>query len=269
MERISFILFLIVSWLFCISSGCAPGRGPATVPDPAMTESPATWNRWNMPLGNQHGAVQMSIRGSWEFENDPKHPKTTIFSPKSGPRFKILLTPLLPKDDAAPPDTVLLKEMVQDKLNALKPQAVERDPQILEMKGSQGRGYYFSVTDRAPKPDEFKFVTQGMIRGGDLTLYFTILTNEGQENVIEDALTMFKGAKYIASASIGQNSEGIRNIDGKYRISKGSDLWFEFPSSDFKVDIERHAPDGKSDYYMLTSKSRKLNVSFTIEPASK
>jgi hypothetical protein len=57
-----------------------------------------------------------------------------------------------------------------------------------------GHTRYFSATDRAPKPGEYKFMTQGMLQVGELSVTFTILTNEGQELVIKQALDALKGA---------------------------------------------------------------------------
>jgi hypothetical protein len=55
-------------------------------------------------------------------------------------------------------------------------------------------GFYFAATDRAPKPDEYKFLTQGVVRVGELSVTFTILTNDGQDAVVKQALDALKGA---------------------------------------------------------------------------
>ena len=57
----------------------------------------------------------------------------------------------------------------------------------------------FFSTDRAPKPDEYKYMTQGMILVGDIALTFTILTNDGQEIVITNALSMLKSSTHVNS----------------------------------------------------------------------
>ena len=75
-----------------------------------------------------------------------------------------------------------------------KAQAVERDLPIIEFQGRSGPGFYFSATDRAPKPGEFKSLTQGIVRVGELAVTFTILTNEGQDPIVKQAIDALKGA---------------------------------------------------------------------------
>jgi hypothetical protein len=48
--------------------------------------------------------------------------------------------------------------------------------------------------DRAPKPDEYKFLTQGVVRVGELSVTFTILTNDGQDAIVRQTLDALKGA---------------------------------------------------------------------------
>ncbi len=45
--------------------------------------------------------------------------------------------------------------------------------------GANGVGFYFTATDRDPAAGEFKFMTQGALQVGTLTLWFTILTERG------------------------------------------------------------------------------------------
>jgi hypothetical protein len=47
--------------------------------------------------------------------------------------------------------------------------------------------------------------------------------------------------------------------------AKGSGWWMQFPMSDFKKQLEKHTPDGRSDYYMFSNNKSKLNISFYIE----
>jgi hypothetical protein len=74
---------------------------------------------------------------------------------------------------------------------------VETNIGVIEFAGSSGPGFYFSVTDRAPKPDEYKFMTQGMLKVSDLVMTFTILTNDGQEQIARDALAMLRSAIHV------------------------------------------------------------------------
>jgi hypothetical protein len=61
-----------------------------------------------------------------------------------------------------------------------------------------GPGFYFSATDQAPRPGDYKFLTHGVLKAGGLAVSFTILTRDGQEQIVRDALAMLKTARHVA-----------------------------------------------------------------------
>jgi len=157
-----------------------------------------TVRRYQLP---DHGSIQLKIPVSWKDElRQPPHglPPTIVFKPGIGKPFEILITPIWPASkEKQPMSSEKLKQLVQQEAERAKSQAVEKTVPTQELRGSSGMGYYFSVTDRAPGPEEYKFMTQGMIRVGNLTVTFTILTNDGQEKVVTDALSMLKIAVHM------------------------------------------------------------------------
>ncbi len=76
----------------------------------------------------------------------------------------------------------------------IKSQAAEAYVEMRHLSGANGSGYYFTVTDRSPGPGEFKFMSQGALQVGELTLWFTILTDEGEDTVAVEALAMLQAA---------------------------------------------------------------------------
>jgi len=72
--------------------------------------------------------------------------------------------------------------------------SVERVLPLWELRGSQAVGYYFAATDRHPSPGDFKYLTQGIVHLGAINLAFTILTNDGQDSVVAEALEMLRTA---------------------------------------------------------------------------
>ena len=83
---------------------------------------------------------------------------------------------------------------MQRGVDSAKTQAVEKELRVVEFQGRSGPGFYFAATDRAPKPDEYKLLTQDVVRVGELSVTFTILTNDGQDAVVKQALDALKGA---------------------------------------------------------------------------
>jgi hypothetical protein len=96
--------------------------------------------------------------------------------------------------DGQPPSRDQLRATVERGVQGARTQAVEKELRVVEFQGRTGPGFYFSATDRAPKPDEYKFLTQGVLRVGELSVTFTILTNDGQDAIVKQALDALKGA---------------------------------------------------------------------------
>ena len=149
----------------------------------------------------ERGDFQMTVPTAW---NDQLHqppqalPPTIAFRARQGKPFEVLVTPIWrarPGIPVATKDTI--RQNVQKAANDAKSQAVEEAISIVEFSGSAGPGYYFSATDKAPKPGEYKYMTQGMLKVNDLTVTFTILTNDGQEQVTTDAIGMLKSAVHV------------------------------------------------------------------------
>jgi len=124
---------------------------------------------------------------------------TIGFWPAQGRPFEITLTPHWPSPaNARVPPEQYLREHVEGYALAIKDHAVEQKIGLVRLAGRSGPGFYLSATDKAPGPGEYRFVTQGALKVGELTLTFTILTNEGQSAVVAEALDMVRRASYSA-----------------------------------------------------------------------
>lgn len=87
-----------------------------------------------------------------------------------------------------------LRDAVRDLAERIQSETVEGYLEVRHIAGANGVGFYFTATERDPGPGEFKFMSQGAMQAGTLTLWFTILTNEGQDTVAVEALAMLQGA---------------------------------------------------------------------------
>lgn len=162
----------------------------------ALAQTSATSSRrYALP---DHGHLVLPVPVDWEDrvgEAPNRMPPTIRFTPPSGESFKILITPIWPIPKDRPPQSGdEMRAGVERAAQGLKPRAVETELPIVEFPGRSGAGFYFSATDRAPQPGEYKYLTQGIVRIGELSVTFTILTNDGQEAVVKQALEALKGA---------------------------------------------------------------------------
>jgi hypothetical protein len=145
-----------------------------------------------------HGSLQLNAPKSWPvaMRAVPNRTVATIaFGPAEGATYQVLITPLAPATKNHPPlGAGAVKQMVEHAADDAQSQSIEKSLTVKELRSGAHIGYYFSATDRAPKPDEYKYLTQGMFGLGEMVITFTILTNDGYENVVPAALTMIKKA---------------------------------------------------------------------------
>lgn len=75
--------------------------------------------------------------------------------------------------------------------------AVENELVVHELVSTNNVGYYYTLTDKNPKPNEWRYLTQGFLRAGDLILEFTILVDDEFSPDQNEALTMLGYAKHF------------------------------------------------------------------------
>jgi predicted Zn-dependent protease len=169
----------------------------------------------NYPLPD-HGSIEFQVPSNWEdsLSQPPNRlPPTIEFKQKAGHPFIMLITPMWPaKENITLPDGDNLRKSVQEAADRVASSAVEKNINIVELNGPSAHGYYFSLTDRAPKPGEYKYLTQGHVRVGDLMVIFTILTNDGQDNVISDGLALMKSAKQTKEPIVASKQDLEKDV---------------------------------------------------------
>jgi hypothetical protein len=153
-----------------------------------------------------HGTLLLNVPEGWKssFRQPPGGlPPTIGFGAQGGAAFVVLVTGVWgPSPGAGAPDDAKIRSTVTSAAKSAEAQSVEGTLALQNLIGPSGRGYYFRATDRAPKADEWKYLTQGMIRTGGIALTFTILTNDGQANIEKSALEMIRLAVQQSSEAV-------------------------------------------------------------------
>lgn len=218
------------------------------------------------------GSLEFQVPADWEDQmdqpSDRRLPPTIRFMQRNGAPFVVLVTPVWPLRNARLPDRENLYKGVQESADRIRSKAIEKTIGIKEFIGSSAYGYYFSATDPAPKPGEFKYMTQGHIRAGPLMLIFTILTNDGQDEILSSGLALMKSAK-PGKGALPSPSTAIEIIDAKGLFSlttPASRLVLTIP----KGNLSRITnPLGVSDhprYFYFRDEQLQLNISGWFEP---
>jgi hypothetical protein len=145
--------------------------------------------------------LELTIPAGWKDEvktTQGQKASTVALTPREGAPFQVHLTPVARQKQGASADTAIkMRLSVQQGADKVKPSAMEHYLPVEQLTGAPGPGYYFSATDREPKPGEFKYLTQGMLLVGDVVVAFSILTNDAQEKVRDQALAMLKSASHL------------------------------------------------------------------------
>ncbi|MDB5808369.1 MAG: hypothetical protein JWN94_491 [Betaproteobacteria bacterium] len=146
------------------------------------------------------GFLQMKVPAGWRDEVDATtKPPVISFRPAEGQPFLISVTPAQAIEGSRVPSRKKLREDVAQMAAAIRHFSIEGDKiKLKEFAGSSGPGFEFFATDSAPAAGEFKYMTRGKLNVGDVSVTFTILTNDGQENVIRAAQATLQGARRVA-----------------------------------------------------------------------
>ncbi len=184
-KKINLILAMVLSTTFLVASVAFAGGLKAV-------------KKYPIP---DHGVLELNVPTSWKGEvHKPQEnmPPTIIFKPASGDDFQVLVTALWSKKEE--PDfnsQDKVRTLVEKDSQKLLPNTVEAKIVLQEIKGVNNTGYYFSVTDKAPNPGEYRYMTRGAIGVGNLLLNTTILHRIKESGSVKDALSMLREARQI------------------------------------------------------------------------
>ena len=149
--------------------------------------------RVSLPGG---GTLVLPVPAGWRQVRQPGPVLTLSLTPEAGNSFQVLVSPLIrPNGVTAPADADSLRRLVSSSAQGALSQAVEKTLPLEELRGDNVQGSYFSATDRAAKPGEFKFMTQGAVSIQGLPVTFTILSNGNSKVAVDPALRMLKAAR--------------------------------------------------------------------------
>lgn len=218
-----------------------------------------------------YGQLNFRVPADWKskFEKSPeKRTETITFSPRSGNSFMLMIDPLVQKEQKIDfQNQEIMRKQVEQLGNSFLPHARETQLNIREAKGRYSTFYYFSLTDKAPKPGEWECLTQGRIGVGIYLLHFTVLTHSLDAKEIQEAVQVLTSVEYIKTYS-KTVSEWPISSGNKYLVSADTASWsLQFPKAGLELQQSKFRNEGRSRYFHFSDK-KGLNISFFIEPAS-
>jgi len=173
-------------------------RPPPVAPKEVSGQSSADqiWAR-SFPVP-RHGNLILSVPEPWkqDIRQPPDDlPPTIMLTPRQGDEFEVRITPLWsPKNEPGFNNPQAVKRLISADLAGMLPSAVERNVPIEEIRGKQGTGYTFFMTDKAPKPGEYPYVMRAGIGVGDLLLSATVLCRAKDSEGIRQTIRALEAA---------------------------------------------------------------------------
>ena len=140
-------------------------------------------------------AVGLSVPQNWSdtITNSLVKPVVTVrFSAEKRDEFAMLVT------FGRPEGTNTLRADVEQAARKLTGTSEEERADIKNLRGKQTEGCYFSLTDKAPKPGGWKYLTQGVVRIGGWLAAFTILSNDPGLKINERGLEVVRSAVLVS-----------------------------------------------------------------------
>ncbi len=147
------------------------------------------------------GTLELVAPAAWRdsVKKGPRFlPPKILFSPASGGGFLVQITPGAPGlRGLSRADPAGIRRLVEETGHRLLARAIESDLELQGLAGDGVLGFYFSLTDKAPKPGEYRHLTQGIALVGELPLAFTILYDDPAAGVRKEAIEMLSRARLV------------------------------------------------------------------------
>jgi hypothetical protein len=123
--------------------------------------------------------IELPWSKRWAQRQDPQYqPQTVGFGIDGDPQaMHVMISAGAPVAADGMTDA-RMRDVMQGTIDVLAPQAVEQDLAPLRLEGGRHRGFYVTATDKAPKPDEYKYISQVLVAAGDAFVLATILYND-------------------------------------------------------------------------------------------
>ncbi|HET6250921.1 MAG TPA: hypothetical protein VFE47_24745 [Tepidisphaeraceae bacterium] len=210
-----------------------------------------------------HGSLALVVPKGWSDSIQPapgRNLPPTIRLATQGEKFLMLITPLTSQDgDANFNSPAKLREISQTTGKGMLSTARETALDIQELKGDKVVGYYYTLTDKAPAPGSYEYVTSAAVGVGDLMLSVTMLHHEKDLPERTAALEMLKGATQKAHAP---NTE--------LRVASPGGEWeIVIPIKGLEVDGQRVSVARKMKQVNASDEKSGLIASVFMEPAQK
>jgi len=223
-----------------------------------------------------HGSLSLNVPRAWMALSKPleKPPSVVLlFRPASGGAFSVQLTSAwLAPDKLAGFTPESIRSKTQDSATKLLPEAEEKEAAMAELRGAESIGYYFSLTSRgAPSgPEDYKYMTQGTVRTGEIVTIFTILHRDPVLPEKAQALRMLAEAKHSSEPSAATTLQIRESAQGYELTVPAGRLVMTLPKGGLtRANNPFGGAANNPRYFYFVDHKAFLNLSGWFEPQQK
>jgi hypothetical protein len=229
----------------------------------------------------EHGTFQIEVPKTWRGEvlkSSSNAPPTLTFAPGSGEAFQLQVAPIWTVTQDLNQSLQQMKRFTDQSAKEVSAQAVEKSIPVVEFKGQTATGYYFAATDKAPKPGEYKYQLQGMVRTGDVAAMFIAVSNDDSRAIDRQIVAAMRSlAFHPNSAALSTGEPQSVRADAIQIASDSTDLILTVPVSRLVVRVPKGGLEQKvrsqsgsaasPRYFYFEDETRRMIISGWFEPA--
>jgi len=147
---------------------------------------------------SKQNRLKLALPANWQagMRQDARGITSTIrISPNGAEQFEMLISRIPRKNIQEPVTSEHLLQIVRETGQMAASQSAEQKLDVKEFGPGNWKGYYYRLTDKAPRPNEYKYMTQGAMSEGTVLFTFTFLTNSEKAFDQEQFLRLLSSAQ--------------------------------------------------------------------------
>ena len=148
----------------------------------------------------KHGTLVLSVPDTWELDVDQPSvpiPPYIVFTLKEAKGFRLSMNPIWsphPKNHFSDPE--FIKGLVDSEAQNKLPDAKESEVNLIQIKGQNGTGFYFILSEKNPKSTKRPFAFSATIGVGDIVLKANIKIESKDSEEIQTIINALESATH-------------------------------------------------------------------------
>ena len=141
------------------------------------------------------GTLTFPLPDGWTVLAVSESPPSLTLGPSSGRAFELRILPFTSPQAGVPPNTPeSLRAMADVNAKFRARDAAEPVVSVRQSRSGDAFVYYYSFTDKAPKPSDLPYYTEGLARAGGYPVTFVVRSAKPSPELLEQVLSVVQKA---------------------------------------------------------------------------